>query len=131
NHMDIKKMKQHAMEVEKKINPNASRNDSFSPECPWEESNFAQIWVNLHWAKVSWDEKDYQNVQSLMQNVNQNLNFMLAPDRMKNYPPELSKSVLDAKPEAERLTKMVNDKLTPSFGVAVKAETGVTGGDLN
>jgi hypothetical protein len=131
NHEEIKRMRSHTDEVLKKIDPNANRSESFTPECPWEEANFAQIWVNMHWAKASWDEKDYANVQRLMQNVNQNLDIMLEPDRMKSYPAELSRFVRDAKPEAERLAKAANDKLTVKSGPDVKADTSVTSGDLN
>ncbi|MGH7241846.1 MAG: hypothetical protein ACREJD_00310 [Phycisphaerales bacterium] len=130
-HEEIKKMKQHADDVLSKINPNADRGAPFSPECPWEEANFAQIWVNIRWAQAAWKEKDYQNVSGLMKNVNDNLNIMLAPDRMKNYPPELSKAVRDAKPEADKLTKMVHDKLNGSSTTEVKPESNVASGDLN
>ena len=131
-HEGIRAMQERVNAEMKKLDPNAPRGASFSGECPWDEANFAQLWVNMHWAKVAWDEKDYQNVQRLMQNVNQNMDIMLAPDRMKSYPPELSAYVHDAKPEAERLTKLVNDKLAPpGSSPAVKAEPGVAGGDLN
>jgi hypothetical protein len=130
-HEEIKKWKQHAADVQKQLDPNADRHASFRPDCPWLESNFAQIWVNVRWAQASWNEKDYTNVQSLMGNVNDNLKIMLAEGRMKDYPPELSASVRDAKPEAERLTKLVHDKLSHDSGGAVKADASVTTGDLD
>jgi hypothetical protein len=129
-HEDIKKWRQHAVDVQQKLDPNANRGASFGPGCPWNESNFAQIWVNVRWAKASWDEKDYTNVQSLVTNLDQNLKIMLAEGRMKDYPPELSASVRDAKPEAERLAKLVHEKLTHETGPAVK-DAAITTGDLN
>src|SRR5205814_1045434 len=39
-HEEIKKWKDRAAEVEKKINPDASRSEPFKPGCPWEESNY-------------------------------------------------------------------------------------------
>jgi hypothetical protein len=109
-HQEIAKMKARAMEIDAKIDPNAPRGASFGPECPWDEANFAQLWVNLHWAKVAFDAKDYNTAASCMQNVMQNYQFMLRPDRMKNYPPELSKYVVDSKPDADKLVKAIKDK---------------------
>ena len=109
-HQEIAKWKARAEEVESKINPNADRRAAFGPECPWDEANFAQLWVNLHWAKVAYDAKDYNTAKSCMQNVMQNYQFMLAPDRMKHYPEELRKYVVDNKPEADNLYKAIKEK---------------------
>jgi hypothetical protein len=102
-HQEIAKWKARALEVDSKINPNADRRTSFSGECPWDESNFAQLWVNLHWAKIAYEQHDNATALSCMQNVMQNYSIMLAPDRMKNYPEELRKYVVDNKPEADKL----------------------------
>ena len=109
-HQEIAKWKARAEEVDSKINPNADRRTSFGPECPWDESNFAQLWVNLHWAKVAYDAKDYTTALSDMQNVMQNYPIMLAPDRMKDYPEDLRKYVIDSKPDADKLYKAIKEK---------------------
>jgi hypothetical protein len=109
-HQEIAKWKARAMEVESKINPNADRRAQFTQECPWDEANFAQLWVNLHWAKVAYDAKDYATALSDMQNVMQNYQIMLAPDRMKNYPEDLRKYVIDSKPDADKLYKAIKEK---------------------
>ena len=109
-HEEIQKWKQHAEEVQSKIDPNADRGKPFGPECPWDESNFAQLWVNLHWARVAFDAKDYTTALSCLQNVVQNYEIMLRPDRMKDYPEELRKWVADSKPEADNLYKAVKEK---------------------
>ena len=109
-HEEIQKWKQHAEEVQSKIDPNADRGKPFGPECPWDESNFAQLWVNLHWARVAFDAKDYTTALSCLQNVMQNYEIMLRPDRMKDYPEELRKWVVDSKPEADNLYKAVKEK---------------------
>jgi hypothetical protein len=109
-HEEIQKWKQRAAEVEAKIDPNADRSKSFGPECPWDESNFAQLWVNLHWAKVAFDAKDYDTARSCMQNVMQNYEIMLRPDRMKDYPEDLRKWVVDSKPEADKLSQAIKEK---------------------
>jgi len=102
-HQEIAKMKARAAEIDSKIDPNANRGTSFSPECPWDEANFAQLWVNLHWAKVAYDAKDYNTAAGDLQNVMQNYQFMLRPDRMKFYPDDLRKYVENSKPEADKL----------------------------
>ncbi len=109
-HQEIAKWKARAAEVDSKIDPNANRGASFGPECPWDEANFAQLWVNLHWAKYAFEQKDYNTTLGNLQNVMQNYQFMLRPDRMKNYPDELRNYVIDSKPEADRLYKAVKEK---------------------
>ena len=97
-------------EVESKINPNANRREQFTVDCPWDEANFAQLWVNLHWAKVAFDAQDYSTALSCGQNVMQNYQIMLAPDRVKHYPDELRKYVVDSKPGADSLYKAIKEK---------------------
>jgi hypothetical protein len=109
-HQEIAKWKARAAEVDSKINPNAPRGASFTSDCPWDEANFAQLWVNLHWAKVAYDARDFNTAQSDMQNVMQNFAIMLAPDRMKNYPEDLRKYVVDSKPEADKLYAAIKAK---------------------
>jgi hypothetical protein len=109
-HQEIAKWKARAAEVDSKIDQNANRGASFGPECPWDEANFAQLWVNLHWAQFAYSQKDYNTALSDLQNVMQNYQFMLRPDRMKNYPEELRNYVIDSKPEADKLYKAVKEK---------------------
>src|SRR5882757_3886482 len=108
--VEIQDMKKQEEEIQAKIDPNASRTSYFGPECPWEESNFAQLWVNLHWAKAAYAAKDYNTALSCMQNVEQNYEIMLRPDRMKDYPEDLRKWVQDSKGEADTLYKEVKEK---------------------
>jgi hypothetical protein len=109
-HEEIQKWKARVAEVQAKIDPNADRQKSFGPECPWDESNFAQLWVNLHWAHAAFDAKDYDTARSCLQNVMQNYEIMLRPDRMKNYPDDLRKWVIDSKPDADALEKAIKEK---------------------
>ena len=41
----------------------------------------------------------------------QNYAIMLQPDRMKDYPEDLRKYVVDSKPDAEKLYKATKEKL--------------------
>ena len=110
-HTEIKKWKERAQEIQAKIDPNANRSTPFSPECPWEESNFAQLWVNLQHARMQFDNKEYTDARALLQNVMQNYEIMLKPDRMKHYPEELRKWVIEHKPDAEKLKKQIQEKM--------------------
>jgi hypothetical protein len=109
-HEGIKKWKARFEEVQGKINPDANRGDSFTTECPWDESNFAQLWVNVHWLKFLVDQKNWNDAAPLVSNIKQNYQIMLAPDRMKNYPEDLRKWVVDSKPESDKLAALVKFK---------------------
>lgn len=109
-HQEIAGWKARAAEVDAKIDPNADRSKSFGPECPWDEANFAQLWVNLHWAKAAYAVKDYGTAVSCLSNVMQNYQFMLRPDRMNGYPDDLRKYVENSKPEADSMYKAAKAK---------------------
>ena len=109
-HEEIKKWSQKVEDVNKKIDPNAPRGEYFKPGCPWEESNFAQAWVNAHWAKMEMDQNKLDQAYGLYQNVEQNLDILLKPDRMKDYPQELHKWVEDAKPETDKIMDELKEK---------------------
>jgi hypothetical protein len=111
NHEQIKEWKEKVEKIQAKIDPNANRGESFKPGCPWDESNFAQLWVNFHHAKLLAEKKDYEKAHGLMQNVMQNYEIMMKPDRMKDYPEDLKKWVEDNKPEAEKFMKELKEKL--------------------
>jgi hypothetical protein len=109
-HEEIKKWKEKAEAVDAKIDPNANRSTGFNPGCPWEEANYAQLWVNWHWANAAAKVNDYNTAYSCMQNVMQNYAIMLKPDRMKEYPEDLRKWVEDNKPKADKFWAEVKAK---------------------
>lgn len=109
-HEGIQKWKARFEEIQSKINPDADRRANFGPECPWDEANFAQLWVNVHWIKLLVDAKDWNTAAPLSQNIQQNYKFMLAPDRMKDYLEDLRKWVISSKPEADQLIAAVKAK---------------------
>jgi hypothetical protein len=110
-HEEVRKMKTHFDDVASHIDPNASRSEYFSKDCPWDESNFAQLWVNLHWAQSAFKERDFSTARSCLQNVEQNYGFMLAPGRMDHYPEDLKKWVIDNKSTADQLYAEVKQKI--------------------
>ncbi len=109
-HEDLKKWKAHAEEIDKKVDPNAMRSAAFDARCPWDESNYAQLWVNWHYAKMLLEKKEYGEARSMLTNVEQNYEIMLKPDRMKEYPEDLRKWVEDSKEEADKMMKEAKEK---------------------
>ena len=56
------------------------------------------------------DAKNYELAYTMLTNVMQNYNIMLAPDRMKDYPDDLRKWVVDSKPEADKMFALAKEK---------------------
>jgi len=109
-HEELKKWKAHVEDIQSKIDPNASRSEYFNSNMPWEESNFAQLWVNFHYAQTLIAAGDFNTAYSMLLNVMQNYQIMLAPDRMKDYPEELRKWVIDNKPVADKMLAEAKEK---------------------
>jgi hypothetical protein len=108
-HEEIKAMKAHAQEIQKKIDPNASHTDEWKPGMPWDDSNFVQLWVNWHTVQELLKTNDKPKARSLMQNVMQNYN-LIKPEMIKDYPDDLKKWFDDTKPEAEKLSKELSQR---------------------
>jgi hypothetical protein len=109
-HEELKKWLEHAEDVDKKIDPNAQRNVPFNAGCPWDEANFAQLWVNFHYGKMLLEAKDYEKARLMLSNVKQNYDIMLKPDRMKDYPDDLRKWVEDNKDAADKMFALAKEK---------------------
>lgn len=107
---ELPKWKARAEAVQAKINPDAQRGTPFNAGLPWEESNYAQLWVNFHYARMLLDAKDYEKAHLMLTNVMDNYSIMLKPDRMKDYPDDLSKWVVDSKPEADTMMALAQEK---------------------
>ena len=112
NDDELKAWQKKAKDIDAKIDPNArNKGTSFNPGCPWDEANFAQIWVNLNHASMKVEAKEDNDALGLLQNVERNLEIMLRPDRMKDYPEELRKWVQDAKPKADAMVAKLKDRV--------------------
>jgi len=103
-HEGIKKWKERFEEVEKKINPNANRGDSFKPGFPWEMANYAQAWVNYQHAQMMVADNDVEHAIGLLQNVVQNLNLISEREDtlFKDLPEECHQFIKETKPKAEK-----------------------------
>jgi hypothetical protein len=109
-HAGLKQWKQHADEVVAKIDPNASRGESFKPGCPWDQSNFGQAWVNWRHAQMQLAAKDEEHAFGLLQNVKQNFDILLKPGRMDDYPADLRKWVTDTNVELNKIYEPLRQK---------------------
>ena len=131
-HEGIKKWRERAEAVKAKVDPNADRQKALSPECPWEEPNFAQYWVNLHRAQSAYDAKDYPTALLCIRSVIENYDLLAKPGRMKDYPEDLRQWVHDSKKKSEPLEKNIRDKTgTGTASTAKVIDADVLGGDLN
>ena len=101
-HEDLKKWKEKVDDINKKIDPNADRNAAWKPGCPWDESNFAQAWVNYHWGKMQIEAKEIDLARGTWSNVKQNFDIMLQKDRMKDYPEDLRKWMEEKKDDVDK-----------------------------
>jgi hypothetical protein len=110
-HEELKKMKEHAEDVEKHIDPHANRGESWKPGMPWDEANFAQLWINWHEAQMCAKDNDPEKAHMYMTNVMQNYDLLDKPDRLKDYPEDLHKWFDDTKPKAEKFMKELKEKL--------------------
>jgi len=110
-HEEIKTLKSKAESIQKKIDPNASRSESWKPGCPWDEANFVQLWVNWHAANAASQANEPEKALMYMSNVNQNYDLLSRPDRLKDYPADLKKWFDDTKPQAEAMTAELKKKL--------------------
>lgn len=109
-HEELPKWKERATDISGKVNPDAQRSTPFNAGCPWEESNYAQLWVNWHYAKMLLDAKDYEKAYLMLTNVMDNYTIMLKPDRMKDYPDDLRTWVVDSKPEGDKMMALAKEK---------------------
>jgi len=110
-HEGLKQMKDRVDSVLKRIDPNASRNASWKPGCPWDESNFAQAWVNYHWGKMELAAKNEQQALGLFDNVQRNFGYLTREGRMADYPENLQKWVHHHKDEVDKTCEELRQRL--------------------
>jgi len=111
-HEEIAKWKARFEEVEKKIDPNANRGDSWKPGFPWDMSNYAQAWVNYQHAQMMVAENDREHAIGLLQNVVQNLRLISEREDtlFKDLPEECHTFIKETKPKAEKQLEELKKK---------------------
>lgn len=102
-HAEIKKWKTRAEEINGRIDEDKDRHSPYKPGFIWNEANFAQAWVNWHWAQVAAKENDAQQAKGLLGNVIRNLTLLSKPGRMANYTAENRAWVEETLPKAEKM----------------------------
>lgn len=108
HHAEIQKWGERAREVEAKIDPDADRRESYKPGFLWGEANYAQAWVNWHWAQAALAQHDVQQARGLLSNVVQNLTLLRKPHRMDAYPEETRRWVEETAPQAAEKLRALN-----------------------
>jgi hypothetical protein len=115
NHQDLKAWKAHAEDVQKRIDPNASRSESFKPGSIWNEYNYKESYVNYNYAKVGIEKKDWAAAHDGLSYAERNLQFLVERikknDRVAAWPDGAAKWVQDTWADLARLNAQVNAKL--------------------
>jgi hypothetical protein len=115
NHQDLKTWKAHAEDIQKRIDSNASRSDSFKPGSIWNEHNYKESYVNYNYAKVAIEKKDWAAAHDGLSYAERNLQFLVERikknDRVAAWPDGAAKWVQDTWADLARLNAQVNAKL--------------------
>ena len=115
NDQDFKTWKAHAEQIEHKINPNASRGESFKPGCLWSEINYRESYVNYNYAKVAIQKKDWAAAKDGLNYAERNLTFLVdrvkKEDRVAAWPDGAAKWVQDTWTDVGKMKSEVNAKL--------------------
>lgn len=109
-HEEIRKWKARADEVAERIDEDKDRSVPYKPGFLWGEANYAQAWVNWHWANEALKANDAQNAKGLLDNVVRNLEMLSRPGRMDHYPVETRAWVEKTLPEAKVLRASLTKK---------------------
>lgn len=102
-HEGIQKWKARADDVAERIDEDTDRHAPYKPGFLWAEANYAQAWVNWHWANEAVKANDAQNAKGLLGNVVRNLEMLSKPGRMDHYPADVRAWVEKTLPEAKAL----------------------------
>jgi hypothetical protein len=101
NHGDLKKWKERAETIQKKISPSASWT-SWKHDWPW-NSPYVHGWVEYHWAKCAKEAGDWNTVYEQSRAAQNHLGEYGAQKEMKSWSKELQDWLPKAKAEMEAL----------------------------
>lgn len=110
-HGGLKKWRERLAEVDKKIDPNANRQEAFREGCLWAEGNYELAYASLGAAKTAAAQKNWEDARGWVRQGLQNLGFL--EDRLKkgervaNWSPEFIAWIKEARPEGEKLREQV------------------------
>jgi hypothetical protein len=106
-HTGIKKWYEHTQEIEKKISPNANRQESFREGCLWAEGNYEMAYASLNCARMSSEQKIWEDARDWGRMADKNLGFL--EDRQKkgertaNWSPEFLTWLKDTRTQVDKL----------------------------
>lgn len=110
----------------------APRGKKLSAECPWDEDNFEQLWVNVHWARELLKDGGWARAGGLMENIRKNLDILTQPGRTSYYPTDLRKWLDGSKLEVQELSDEIRTAQNAQPGtanVALPGDRDVNGQD--
>jgi hypothetical protein len=107
-HADVKKWKQRAEDIQKKISPNPEPADFTGTFGQWKDYSYEAGWRSYHIAKLAAAAQDWSVCKShASEAVTQ---FGRSVDRMANWPADVQTWIKSAKAEAEQLQAEADKK---------------------
>lgn len=102
NHLDVKKWKARALEVQKKIDSKA-RLSNWRSDFPWGDDRFMQGWVEVNWARLARGQNLWDTVHTLSLSAKNHLGEYGAQRNMRGWREEMQKLVREAHKEVAAL----------------------------
>ena len=108
NHEDVKKWRDHALDIQKKIDPNAAAADFKSNFAQWRDFSYESGWRFYHLAKMAADAEDWLWAHSHAADAGKQLARAL--DRMAEWPADVQEWVKSAQTEMAALEEKAAKK---------------------
>ena len=105
NHDELKAWRERALAVQKRIDPNASRNDGFDSRCVWHEHSYREAWVGYHCGKLAEQEGDSAFAADCYRTARQKLGYLTgrldSSERVGDWPPSVPLWIRETSAELE------------------------------
>lgn len=105
NHDDLKSWRERAVAVQKMIDPEASRRDSFDGRCVWNEHSYQEAYVNYYAGKFAESQGDSASAAGAFRTALQKLNYLSgrleANERVADWPASVPVWIRETKAELD------------------------------
>lgn len=114
NHEEIKKWREHAVQIRKACDPDADRHALFKPGCLWNEPTYREAYVGYNCGKSAIADKDWPMAHDCLSDADKQLGFLKTRlergEGTANWPEDFVKWIKDTKREVADLNEMVDVK---------------------
>jgi len=109
NHKDVQAWRDNALEIQKKIDPNALSSDFKSNFAQWRDYSYEAGWRSYHIAKMAVDDEDWALARTHAREADQQ--FSRTVERMGQWPADVQEWVRTALTEMQKLAEDAAAKL--------------------